>query len=293
MRRALKEWRVTINGREIRTPSRKVLGLPTEEMAWGIAAEWEAQSGVQVQPHTMPLMTLASTTIDQLPQIRPKMVSSMLRCLEADGACFRSEQPRLAAEEERLFAPLLQWCAQELRLPLASTTSLTLRHPVGTHDRARRLLGEAGDWELAALDWMTSGSKSLVLALALARGRIEAVDASIAARVAEQHQIDEWGEVEAGHDLDAAHVALSLSAGAGFCRLLRLPTTTSNRKLSKFIDIREPDKGRGATSLASKYITTIKCVKGSGARVIVTRHRVDYRCDSAHNLNGAAVEHPS
>lgn len=28
--------------------------------------------------------------------------------------------------------------------------------------------------------------------------------ACVAARVAEQHQIDEWGEVEAGHDLDKA-----------------------------------------------------------------------------------------
>ena len=85
------------------------------------------------------------------------------------------------------------------------------------------MLGEVGDWELAALDWLTSWSKSFVLALALARGRIEAADATIAVRLAEQHQIDEWGEVEAGHDLDAAHVALSLSAGAGFVRLLRGP----------------------------------------------------------------------
>lgn len=122
-----------------------------------------------------------------------------------------------------MFAPLIRWCACELRLPLATTSSLTLQHPAGAVDRAQQLLGEVGDWELAALDWLTSWSKSFVLALALARGRIEAADATIAVRLAEQHQIDEWGEVEAGHDLDAAHVALSLSAGAGFVRLLRGP----------------------------------------------------------------------
>ena len=96
MRRVLKDWRVIIDGREIRTPSSNVLALPTEEMAWGIAAEWEEQSA-RVQPHTMPLMTLASTAIDQLPQIRPKMVNSMVRCLDADAAYFRSQQPQLAA----------------------------------------------------------------------------------------------------------------------------------------------------------------------------------------------------
>ena len=96
-----REWRVIIDGREIRTPSSNVLALPTEEMAWGIAAEWEEQSA-RVQPHTMPLMTLASTAIDQLPQIRPKMVNSMVRCLDADAACFRSQQPQLAAAEQRM-----------------------------------------------------------------------------------------------------------------------------------------------------------------------------------------------
>ena len=100
VRRVLKDWRVIIDGREIRTPSSNVLALPTEEMAWGIAAEWEEQSA-RVQPHTMPLMTLASTAIDQLPQIRPKMVNSMVRCLDADAACFRSQQPQLAAAEQR------------------------------------------------------------------------------------------------------------------------------------------------------------------------------------------------
>ena len=70
---------------------------PTEEMAWGIAAEWEEQSA-RVQPHTMPLMTLASTAIDQLPQIRPKMVNSMVRCLDADAACFRSQFSRSVPE---------------------------------------------------------------------------------------------------------------------------------------------------------------------------------------------------
>ena len=45
--------------------------------------------------------------------------------------------------------------------------------------------------------------------------------ACAAARVGEQHQIDEWGEVEAGHDIDAADLALRVSAASTFLRLLR------------------------------------------------------------------------
>ena len=72
----------------------------------------------------------------------------------------------------------------------------------------------------------TRAAPLLALATSLAASPAhadEAADATIAVRLAEQHQIDEWGEVEAGHDLDAAHVALSLSAGAGFFRLSRGP----------------------------------------------------------------------
>ena len=59
--------------------------------------------------------------------------------------------------------------------------------------------------------------------LALARGRIGAQEACAAARVAEQHQIDEWGEVEMGHDLDAADCAVRLSSASTFLQLLDRP----------------------------------------------------------------------
>ena len=45
--------------------------------------------------------------------------------------------------------------------------------------------------------------------------------ADVRARAAEQHQIDEWGEVEAGHDLDAADLAVRVSAASVFMRLLK------------------------------------------------------------------------
>ena len=63
-------------------------------------------------------------------------------------------------------------------------------------------------------------AKSLLVALALARGRIGAAEACAAARVAEQHQIDEWGEVKAGHDLDAADLAVRIGASSAFLRML-------------------------------------------------------------------------
>ena len=75
--------------------------------------------------------------------------------------------------------------------------------------------------QISALDFCTSASKSFVISLALCRNHIGAEQAVAAARVAEQHQIDEWGEVEAGHDLDAADLAVRISAASTFMRMLR------------------------------------------------------------------------
>ena len=46
------------------------------------------------------------------------------------------------------------------------------------------------------MDSLTSACKSFVLALAVLHGRLDANAACKAARVAEQYQIDEWGEVQ-------------------------------------------------------------------------------------------------
>ena len=65
--------------------------------AWSIATEWELQ-GERLRPDTMPLMKLATTSIDQVHEIRPLMVDSMLRCLQSDLACFRSDETALAVK---------------------------------------------------------------------------------------------------------------------------------------------------------------------------------------------------
>ena len=129
------------------------------------------------------------------------MVESMIRCLNADLACFRSsEEPQLMQREEQTFAPLLSWLADDVGLKLAVSHTFKLTHPAEAEPRARELLAQADDWELAALDMMTGASKSFVISLAVSHGRIDAESAAKAARTAEQYQIDEWGAVEAGHE---------------------------------------------------------------------------------------------
>ena len=83
-------WTVALDGRPIQTPAKAPLELPTKPLALAVAMEWQAQTKM-LQPHTMPLMKLATTSIDQIPSIRPTMHSSMLRTMETDVACMRAD----------------------------------------------------------------------------------------------------------------------------------------------------------------------------------------------------------
>lgn len=77
-------------------------------------------------------------------------------------------------------------------------------------------------WRLAAMEQLVSTSKSLVIAAALLHARLSVAEAVKAARLEEEFQLEDWGMVEAGHDLDIADTNTRLGAPAVFTRLLGL-----------------------------------------------------------------------
>lgn len=77
-------------------------------------------------------------------------------------------------------------------------------------------------WQLAATEQLTATCKSLVLGAALVRGAVGPGEALAAARLEEDFQAEEWGRVEAGHDLDEADIRSRLFGPSVFLRLLQL-----------------------------------------------------------------------
>lgn len=53
------------------------------------------------------------------------------------------------------------------------------------------------------------------------QGHLDLAQALQAARVEEEFQIDRWGLVEGGHDVDQANAKVQLAAPSLFLRLLR------------------------------------------------------------------------
>lgn len=211
-------WQVTLDGRPVRTPGKLPLILPTEALARAIAAEWDAQADL-IQPETMPLTRAANSAVEKVaPQFEG--VAAMLADYGGtDLLCYRAEgQPRLAERQAAAWNPLLDWAEATFGARLAVTQGVM---PVAQDAAALAALGQAvrglDAWGLTALHDLVTLPGSLVLGLAVVRGRLDADAAFALSRVDETFQAEEWGhddeaEAAAERRLDAMRVAARLWA---------------------------------------------------------------------------------
>ena len=211
---------IMLDGRPVRTPGRRMLAVPSRALAEAIAAEWRAQ-GDRVEPRSMPLTRLASTALDLVGQRRPAIVDEIAAYAGTDLVCYRADAPaELAARQHAAWQPLLDWAAARYGAALVVTQGVVPRpQPPEALAALRRAVEAYDDMALVALHAATAAAGSLIVALALLDGRIDAAEAFAASQLDETFQIEAWGE-----DAEAAArrraVAADIAAAARFLSLL-------------------------------------------------------------------------
>ena len=215
-------FRVTLDGRELRSPARRPLALPTEALAAAVAAEWEVQRD-EIDLRSMPLTALASTVADRTGPMRAQIVGELARYAETDLLCYRAEGPdSLVRRQEHSWQPLLDWLAMRYDARLAVQAGVMPEPQSPEALRALRLAIEALDaFTLAALSSATAAAGSLVIALALVEQRIGPAEAAAASQLDEAYQSEVWGEdpeamrrrAALASDIEAAHRFLCLLRG--------------------------------------------------------------------------------
>src|SRR6266851_4755001 len=213
-------WGVALDGRPMRTPAKNELILPSEALAAAIAAEWDAQQE-EIHPATMPLTRLAATAIDRTPPQRDLVVAETANYADTDLVCYRADHPpALAARQEAVWQSLIDWAAQRYDAALAVTAGIVpTRQSAATLQAFAAIVAAQDDFRLTALHALTAGCGSLVIALALLQGRLDAEAAFAASQLDESFQIEAWGE-----DAEAANrrraLAADIAAAAHFLELL-------------------------------------------------------------------------
>ncbi|GMH80824.1 hypothetical protein TrST_g10637 [Triparma strigata] len=224
-----KLYTVTLDGRAIKSPAKNPLAVPSLPLALTIANEWDYQVDY-IEPDSMPLMKIASTAIDQV-NAEPEYVrENCLRYLRNDTVCYwatDSEDDRLLKKnQEEKWKKLHEWIESEEGLghKPAFTTGLTffggLPHPPELVEEAEARLERMDVWELTMMQSVTMEAKSFFIGLAVVEGALTAEEAIDASRVEEEFQIEQWGLVEGGHDMDQLNNGIQIRASVVFKDML-------------------------------------------------------------------------
>jgi chaperone required for assembly of F1-ATPase len=212
---------ITLDGRLVKTPGKRDLVVPSAALAMAVAAEWDAQQE-EIRPATMPLTRFAGTTIDRIPAQRQAIVRQVALYAGADLVCYRAAHPpALAARQQAVWQPLIDWAKERYAAPLVVTAGvIPARQPEESLEAFAAAVAENDDFALTALHAATASCGSLVIALALHEGRLDAAAAFAASELDESFQIEAWSE-DAEQAERRAALAADIAAAAQFLTLLR------------------------------------------------------------------------
>lgn len=209
-------YQVLLDGRVIKTPGKRALILPARALAGLIAQEWASQ-GEFIDPSLMPLTRFANTAIDAVSNALDEVAADIVAYAGRDLLCYRAEREQLAAEQHRLWDPVLDWARESYGAAFQTVTGvMPIDQPVPALKAFARALEPHEPFRLTALHVMTTLTGSALLALACDRAFLSQDVAWRAAHVDEDYQISMWGE-----DYEAAEKRKQRHADfAAACRML-------------------------------------------------------------------------
>jgi chaperone required for assembly of F1-ATPase len=212
---------VVLDGKPLKTPHGADIALPTRALAEAVAEEWRAQ-GEEIVPVDMPLTKLANTAIDGVAERRTEVVGEIVAYARHDHICYLTDQPvELVQRQSAAWDPILDWAAERYGAPLLVTKGVT---SVAQPEESIAFLKEAVEpyspFALAGLHVAASICGSLVLALAMADGRLTAQEAFALSQIDERYQAEKWG-LDSEAEARAKRLAAELASAARFMDLSR------------------------------------------------------------------------
>jgi chaperone required for assembly of F1-ATPase len=188
---------IALDGKLARTPAKSPLAVASRRLAEAMAAEWNAQ-GALIDPGAMPLTRIVNATLDGVAWDLESVAAEVVKYAGSDLLCYRAEAPdELVRRQSDAWDPLLEWAGEVLDAPLLTARGIVfVEQPASSLAAIAREVGALDSYELAAVSVMTTLTGSVVVALAVAKGRLEAEAAWSAANIDEDYQIELWGQDE-------------------------------------------------------------------------------------------------
>jgi chaperone required for assembly of F1-ATPase len=187
-------FRITLDGRPIKTQGGAPQVVPTAALAEALADEWRAQ-GEEIDPKGFALRDLADFAIDQVAPDPATVAERLLAYAESDTLCYRADPDEpLYRRQQALWEPLVQ--ATEARHGVRLERVSGIRHrpqPPETLDKLRAAFEALDPFTLAALETLTRLAASLTVGLAALEPDADPEELFAAANCEQDWQAELWG----------------------------------------------------------------------------------------------------
>jgi len=187
---------VGLDGKPIKTPSGRIVAVPSRAIAEAMAAEWEGQRE-HIDPTTMPMTRFANSVVDAVIDRVTLVRDDIAKYLSTDLLFYRAGHPEvLVAREAQHWDPVVFWAADELGAHFILAQGIMHVSQPDTAIAAAREALPHDPWSVAALHVVTTLTGSALLALALYLRAREAEQVWAAAHVDEDFNAEQWGADE-------------------------------------------------------------------------------------------------
>ncbi|NSX56018.1 ATP12 family protein [Parasulfitobacter algicola] len=185
---------ILLDDREIKTPAKATLIVPTQALAQAIAAEWDAQKDI-INPAHMPNTRSANAAIDKVQTQQTEVANMIAAYGETDLLCYRADGPdALIVRQNDAWNPLLNWAVDRFDARLQPHTGVMF---APQNEKALRQLSKevhrCDAFQLTALHDLVSLTGSLIIGLAATQNDHSAAMLWASSRIDEDWQSEQWG----------------------------------------------------------------------------------------------------
>jgi len=191
-------YSVTLDGRQVRTPGKKIpVVVQTLAIAQVMAEEWAAQ-GEFIDPASMPMVRLINAAVESGDASIAAFRAEIGKFVAGDLLLYRADSPQeLVAEQERVWDGALVKLARQFEVAFQPTIGIVhQQQPASTLEKLDKVLEGQGLHTLTALVSITGITGSGLLAIALLYQLLDADEVWDAAHVDEDFQARLWGADE-------------------------------------------------------------------------------------------------
>ncbi|WP_137152167.1 ATP12 family protein [Devosia sp. FKR38] len=189
---------VTLDGRQVRTPGRKIpVVVPAAAIATTMAEEWLGQ-GEFINPATMPTVRLINSAVESGDDNVPAFRAEIVKFAANDLLLYRAESPQeLVSEQELVWDRALTSIARHFGVSFQPTFGVIHQpQPQPTLDRLAEVLESENLFTLTAMVSVTGLTGSGLLTLGYWHKLLTPDQVWAAAHLDEDYQISLWGQDE-------------------------------------------------------------------------------------------------